>query len=363
MKKTIFHPHPVRDFVMLPNSLVRNALISFKARGLLAMVLSHDARWEVSMQWLRRQTIEGREAVRSAIRELEQAGYAVFNVEKNEKGRFSKAVWNFYSQPVDIQDRTNITETQSSNSTFGFPDDGLPADGSSTDGFPPPQKTIGQKTISQKTKPPTPCTQGDDNIETSLLISKESHDAMTHRDASRALPQPTPQDIAATPPVRTRPKRLQPEQVQAVNELYQSYPRKVGKEAALKAIAKAIKKVPSDQLLKATRDYAAATARWPEDAKQFIPHPATWFNQGRYEDDPKEWERKERPNGGNGSGGALRLMLEQLKLIKERIRSHDCDEEVTRQDATAEQKKEYRDLVRRKNELEAQITAHGQETA
>lgn len=74
-------------------------------------------------------------------------------------------------------------------------------------------------------------------------------------------------------------------------DVYAAYPRKVGRSAAIKAIQKAGKGVGMERLLKAVKSYAEATSRWPVDERQYIPHPATWFNRGSYEDDPKEWER------------------------------------------------------------------------
>lgn len=80
-------------------------------------------------------------------------------------------------------------------------------------------------------------------------------------------------------------------------DIYAAYPRKVGKQAAVKAINKALKALagefgqPEVELLLLTKQYAAATATWPAADKQFIPHPATWFNHGRYEDDQREWVR------------------------------------------------------------------------
>lgn len=74
-------------------------------------------------------------------------------------------------------------------------------------------------------------------------------------------------------------------------DIYKAYPRKVGKQAALKAIAKAAKARPIADLLAITQTYAAAVAQWPAADKQFIPHPATWFNQARFDDDQKEWQR------------------------------------------------------------------------
>lgn len=76
-----------------------------------------------------------------------------------------------------------------------------------------------------------------------------------------------------------------------VDSIYAAYPRKVGKADALKAIAKALKTKPAAELLAAVNAYAVAMADWPEGERQFIPHPATWFNGGRYDDDPATWVR------------------------------------------------------------------------
>lgn len=73
--------------------------------------------------------------------------------------------------------------------------------------------------------------------------------------------------------------------------IYEAYPRKVGKLAALKAITTALRTsdMSAQGMLVATKRYADAVARWPKDRHQFIPMPATWFNQGRYMDDPATW--------------------------------------------------------------------------
>lgn len=78
--------------------------------------------------------------------------------------------------------------------------------------------------------------------------------------------------------------------------LYSLYPRKEGRLAALKAIEKALKTVDYEVLLEAVTAYAAA--REGQDRK-FTPHPATWFNQGRWEDDRANWKA-----GGHSSASA-----------------------------------------------------------
>lgn len=79
--------------------------------------------------------------------------------------------------------------------------------------------------------------------------------------------------------------------------IYQAYPRKVGKAEATRAIAKAIKSgaATPERLLERVQAYAKAVALWPAGDEQFIPYPASWFNAGRYDDDPNTWQRNPIP--------------------------------------------------------------------
>lgn len=64
-----------------------------------------------------------------------------------------------------------------------------------------------------------------------------------------------------------------------------AYPKKVGKGAALKAWTKL---KPSQTLLETMVTAVQVQIAWPQWQKengQFIPHPATWLNQGRWQDE------------------------------------------------------------------------------
>lgn len=76
-----------------------------------------------------------------------------------------------------------------------------------------------------------------------------------------------------------------------ISAIYEAYPRKVGKAKAHTAIKKALTKVTPEALLEKVNQFAEATTHYPEEDRRFIPHPATWFNQGRWEDNPEEWKR------------------------------------------------------------------------
>jgi hypothetical protein len=66
------------------------------------------------------------------------------------------------------------------------------------------------------------------------------------------------------------------------DEFWQLWPRREGKASAVRAWAKAVKKITDAELLAKVRAYVASPNR-PE--KQFIPHAATWLNGERWNDE------------------------------------------------------------------------------
>lgn len=92
-----------------------------------------------------------------------------------------------------------------------------------------------------------------------------------------------------------------------VLQIYEAYPIHVGKQAALRAISKAISKFAHDSrdpniLLDRVITYALAVAAWPAEyryaksGRDTVPHPATWFNEGRYDDDAAQWSAPRKNN-------------------------------------------------------------------
>jgi len=69
------------------------------------------------------------------------------------------------------------------------------------------------------------------------------------------------------------------------DEFWQAYPRKVGKGAARKSYAKALRITDHDTIMGALSDQRLAMEA--KEAK-FIPHPSTWLNQERWEDEAEE---------------------------------------------------------------------------
>ena len=83
-----------------------------------------------------------------------------------------------------------------------------------------------------------------------------------------------------------------PQRGAGFDQFWTSYPKKVGKEAAKKAFDRV--NVPVETLLAAI-ERQKCSDQWSRDNGRYIPNPATWLNQGRWED-----ELEQREEAGSG---------------------------------------------------------------
>ncbi len=72
-------------------------------------------------------------------------------------------------------------------------------------------------------------------------------------------------------------------------EFWQAYPHKVGKGGAWRVWRRIRDRPPNEQLLAALEGQKAST-QWRRDHGRYIPHPATWLNQRRWEDTGRQEE-------------------------------------------------------------------------
>jgi hypothetical protein len=118
----------------------------------------------------------------------------------------------------------------------------------------------------------------------------------------------TDTDVDTSAIARTQPTDAE------IQRIYKAYPRKIGPMKASTAIRKAVAHLGTGEaaallsvpealaflLDKASRYGRSEAGRQGE----FTPHPATWFNQGRYLDDESEWDNAGQAKGvPNGAGG------------------------------------------------------------
>lgn len=92
-----------KDFVQIQNSMFEDTRISWKAKGLLGYLLSRpEEGWDVFIADIVKRSTDGESAVKSAIKELKEAGYLIINKVKNEKGQFIGAEWIYDDVPFNF---------------------------------------------------------------------------------------------------------------------------------------------------------------------------------------------------------------------------------------------------------------------
>ena len=122
-----------------------------------------------------------------------------------------------------------------------------------------------------------------------------------------------------------------PDSVQGFNEFWTTFPKKVNKGAAESAWRKL---KPSDALISeilSAIETAKRSRQWQRDGGQYIPHPATWLNQRRWEDETpapaysKSFSvgshRQQTPTDSHGK-------FDEAEIILRRIRQREAEERV-----------------------------------
>jgi hypothetical protein len=118
-------PSPADRFAQIANAALRDERLSWKARGILAYLLSHREGWRTSVARLVRQAPDGRDSVRAGIAELTALGYLHrADQTHDERGKFAERDYI-------------VTDTPS----LDYPTTGEP-----TTGNPHPKNTSGKNT-------------------------------------------------------------------------------------------------------------------------------------------------------------------------------------------------------------------------
>lgn len=94
-----FRVERTKDYTVMSNFHLRDRNLSLKSKGLLSMMLSLPDEWNYTNRGLAAICKEGVDAIGSALRELEAAGYIIRTQLRDEKGRISDTEYVIYEQP------------------------------------------------------------------------------------------------------------------------------------------------------------------------------------------------------------------------------------------------------------------------
>lgn len=108
------------DYTVLDNGIFRDKNLSLKARGLLVTMLSLPEKWNYTIEGLSVILKDGKDSIRSALKELEEAGYLVRSRIRNDKGQLTETEYNVYERSVKTPENKGF-QPKSENPTLDNP--------------------------------------------------------------------------------------------------------------------------------------------------------------------------------------------------------------------------------------------------
>ena len=108
----IFRVKKTRDFTIMSNHHLRDKKLSLKAKGLLSLILSLPEDWDYTLKGLSYICKEGVDAVRMAVKELEDAGYIERRRFRNEKGQLKSIEYIIHEIPETEEDTTEEPKSE-----------------------------------------------------------------------------------------------------------------------------------------------------------------------------------------------------------------------------------------------------------
>ena len=95
----VFRVERNRGHTVMSNHHLRNRDLTLKAKGLLSQMLSLPDNWDYTLAGLSRINRESIDAIRTAVWELEKAGYITRRQGRDEKGKMAAIEYTIYEQP------------------------------------------------------------------------------------------------------------------------------------------------------------------------------------------------------------------------------------------------------------------------
>ena len=95
----VFRVERSKGYTVMSNHHLRNKDLSLKAKGLLSQMLSLPENWDYTLKGLSLINRESIDAIRTAVWELEKAGYITRQQNRDGKGKMADMIYTIYEQP------------------------------------------------------------------------------------------------------------------------------------------------------------------------------------------------------------------------------------------------------------------------
>lgn len=95
----VFRVEKTKGYTVMSNHHLRNPSLTLKAKGLLSQMLSLPEEWDYTLKGLSSINRESVDAIRTAVWELEKAGYITRKQGRDEKGKMAAIEYTIFEQP------------------------------------------------------------------------------------------------------------------------------------------------------------------------------------------------------------------------------------------------------------------------
>lgn len=186
----VFRVERNTGYTVMSNHHLRNKALTLKAKGLLSQMLSLPEGWDYTLAGLSHINRESIDAIRTAIWELEKAGYIVRRQGRDEKGKMTAIEYIIYEQPqpsVDTEPGLDYPMLEN----------------------PTPDKPILENPISDKPTSENPTQINKDKSKTDRSIKEESNKDLSNTEVSNPIlsSPPTPRGRDRTGSDRMRERK------------------------------------------------------------------------------------------------------------------------------------------------------------
>ena len=241
--------------------------LSADALGVLVYLLSRPDDWKTKTSQLCQRFNCGKDKMQRILREIEAAGYMRRYKIRNDDGTFL-CMADVFESPVQAHPEP------------GYPEPGFPA--------------LDNPAVLTNTELP--------------ITDSPKKERKIQKERKAETPDTLP-GIEAGGSAKEAAERASPSKTECDFEVFwRAYPRRVGRGAALKAFARALKAASLEDLLAGIQRYIKTKPDWQDYC-----HPATWLNQQRWLDDVGASERAEVPMATKRQWG--REYLEKQGII------------------------------------------------
>ena len=113
----VFRVEKTSSYTVMSNHHLRNPDLTLKAKGLLSLMLSLPENWDYTLKGLSCICRENVDAIRTAVWELEKAGYITRRQGRDEKGKMTAIEYTIYEFPQPPKPKIPVSENPISDNT------------------------------------------------------------------------------------------------------------------------------------------------------------------------------------------------------------------------------------------------------